>query len=205
MASSNTRVALLLATSAFAALGYGLVSQQVRRQRTRKLDDEAREAILKLGGAARVAARASGPLGKWYGHLPAALRTAWKLRQQRRTSAALAVIGTSLGAIVLSRALERAMAQRTPPPGRGDPSVQSYPSGHALETSAVSIVTGYTLVREELASAAIALPLSASALASGFGRFVLDRHWFTDLLGGYCAGIALGSASAAVYEWRRAA
>lgn len=206
MASSATRIATLFATSALASVGYVLLSEQVRHKKTGQVDRKVRRKTLPwLNDAARDAAKVSGPLGKWYGHLPAALGTAWKFRQHGRSSAALAVVGTSLGAIVLSRALDRVMEHRSPPPGRGDPDVQSYPSGHALETTAVSIVSGYALVREELTSSGIALPLSAASLASGLGRFALDRHWPTDLIAGYCAGIALGTACAGIYEWRRAA
>jgi undecaprenyl-diphosphatase len=206
MASSATRSAILLGISAVAALGYVLVSHGVRRKRTENADRR----LLRKGNTkvfsnpvVHAAARASGPLGKWYGHLPVALRTAWKFGRQGRSTAALTVVGTSLGAILLSRVLERVMAHREPPPARGEPGEQSYPSGHALETTAVSLVSGYALVREGLASPIVALPLSFTSFASGLGRLALDRHWPSDLLGGYCAGIAFGAACAGIYEWRR--
>lgn len=206
MASSATRLAVLFGTSAAAAAGYVLVSEAVRRKKTGRVDRKVRRKALRfVHDGARAAARASGPLGKWYGHLTPALGTAWTFQRRGRSAAALAIAGSSLGAIVLSRVLDRVMAHREAPPGRGEPGEQSYPSGHALETTAVSIVSGYTLVREGFAPPAIVLPLSAAALASGFGRFALDRHWPSDLLGGYFAGIALGTACAGVYEWRRAA
>ncbi|HYO96380.1 MAG TPA: phosphatase PAP2 family protein [Polyangiaceae bacterium] len=204
MASSTSRASILFGTSAVAALGYVLVSERVRRKKTSKADRKLRQRALRAANHhVRKAAEVSGPLGKWYGHLPVALATAWSFRRRQRTAAALTVTGGSLGAIVLSRLLDRVMAHREAPPGRGEPGEQSYPSGHALETTAASIVCGYTLVREGVASPAIVLPLSAAALASGLGRFALDRHWVSDLVGGYCAGIALGTACAGVYEWRR--
>ena len=205
--TSGTRCAVLFGTSALAALGYAFVSMEVRDKKTAKTD----RALRRKGRSKKElenpvvkgAAVASGPLGKWYGHLPAALGTAWKLRSRGRSTAAWAVVGTSLGAIVLSRVLDRVMAHHEPPPGRGEPGEQSYPSGHALETTAVSIVCGYALVREGLASPSVAFPLSTTSLASGIGRLALDRHWASDLLGGYCAGIAFGTACAGIYEWRR--
>jgi undecaprenyl-diphosphatase len=200
-------MAFLFGTSLLATLGYVFVSEQVRRRETGKLDRKvrrrARQQPKSENPVGHVAASATGPLGKWYGHLPAALGTAWKFQRRNRTAAALAVTGTSIGAIVLSRLLDRVMAHHEPPPGRGEAGEQSYPSGHALETTAVSIVSGYALFREKLASPLVALPLALGSLASGLGRLALDRHWASDLLGGYCAGVAFGSACAGIYEWRR--
>lgn len=209
MAPSTTRIALLLGTSALATLGYVLVSERVARRKTGKMDRKVRRKARQQAKAenpvGHAAATASGPLGKWYGHLPAALGTAWKFQKRGRTAAALAITGTSLGAIVLSRVLDRVMKHRAPPPGRGEPDKQSYPSGHAIETTSVSIVSGYALLRERLASPLVALPLMGASLASGIGRLALDRHWASDLLGGYFAGVAFGTACAGIYEWRRAA
>lgn len=38
------------------------------------------------------------------------------------------------------------------------------------------------------------------ALATGLSRLILDRHWASDVIGGYCAGIALGATRAGIYE-----
>jgi undecaprenyl-diphosphatase len=207
--ASSTRIALLLSASALSTLAYLLVSDEVRRKKTRRVDRTMRSKTPQPSKSAdpvgHAAAMATGPLGKWYGHLPAALGTAWNFHRRRRTAAALAVAGTSLGAIVLSRVLDRVMAHHEPPPGRTEPGKQSYPSGHALETTAVSIVSGYALLREGLATPFVTLPLATASVASGLGRLALDRHWASDLVGGYCAGIAFGTACAGFYEWRRAA
>src|SRR5688572_25228830 len=139
MTPSSTRIAVLLTTSALATLGYVFVSEEVRRRKTgrmdRKVRRKARQQPKSENPIGHAAAQASGRLGKWYGHLPAALGTAWKFQRRNRTAAALAVTGTSLGAIVLSRVLDRVMTHHSPPPGRGEPDEQSYPSGHALETT----------------------------------------------------------------------
>jgi undecaprenyl-diphosphatase len=207
--TSATRSAILFGLSAVAALGYVVVSEKVRRRETTRTDRKLRREGLKQSEeenpVAHAAAVASGPLGKWYGHLPAALGTAWRFQREKRRAAAWAVAGTSVAAIVLSRVLERVMTHRPPPPGHDEPDSQSYPSGHALETTAVSIMSGYALLREGFASAAVTPLFAAASVASGLGRLALDRHWASDALGGYCAGIALGAACAGVYEWRRGA
>ena len=91
------------------------------------------------------------------------------------------------------------IAKRRPPPGN-EPSKQSFPSGHAFETTAVVITAGYVLSREGLVRPWATLPFAVAAVASGAGRLLLDRHWASDLLAGYCAGLALGTTSAGVYE-----
>jgi membrane-associated phospholipid phosphatase len=209
MVTSGTRSAVLFGISAVAALAYVAVSENVRRHKTTHTDRKLRRKGLKQSKeknpVAHAAAEASGPLGKWYGHLPAALGTAWKFQREQRSTAAWAVVATSVAAILLSRVLERVMTHRSPPPGHPEPDEPSYPSGHALETTAVSIVSGYALMREGFASPGVTPLLAAAPVASGLGRLALDRHWASDALGGYCAGIALGAACAGVYEWRRSA
>jgi undecaprenyl-diphosphatase len=145
----------------------------------------------------------SQPLGKWYAHLPLALATGYALGRQGRPAAAAAVAGASVGAIVLSRAVERILPQRPPPPERREPWEQSYPSGHSFETTAVALAGGYVLVREGVWRPWTAMPLALVAAASGLGKFVMNRHWASDLVGGYCAGVALGSACAGAYELAR--
>jgi undecaprenyl-diphosphatase len=95
------------------------------------------------------------------------------------------------------------LTRRLPPRERGEPWEQSYPSGHALETSALAVTSGYVLIREELATPWAGSPLSLASLASGLGRLWLDRHWTSDLLGGYCAGISFGATCAGIYELAR--
>jgi membrane-associated phospholipid phosphatase len=194
---------LLFGTAALAALGFGALSLAVARGKTSRFDRRAQRK-LHTAGLVRVAARGSTPIGKWWGQIPASLATALRLWRAERPAGALAVAGTSLGAALLPPLLDRAFAKRLPPPERHEPNAQSFPSGHALQTSAVAVTTGYVLWREGMARPWVAVgPLGLASFAAGAGRLLLDRHWTTDVVAGYCAGIAFGAACAGAYElWR---
>ncbi|AUX45143.1 uncharacterized protein SOCE26_066240 [Sorangium cellulosum] len=196
--------ATLIGTAAAAALGFGLLAGRVAERETCGADKRARRKAKKRAKRKmKKAAAAVGPLGKWYTHVPLSLLAAGVLERQGKTGGALTIAGASLGAAALSRILDRAVKHRAPPPGRNEPWEQSFPSGHALETTAAAIAGGYVLVREGVAGPWVTVPLALASAASGMSRLVLDRHWATDSLGGYLAGIALGTASAGVYELTR--
>jgi len=154
--------------------------------------------------ALRAVAKASTPLGKWWGYVPPAFVTALKLHRDGRAAAAVTIAGTSVAAALLPVALDRATRHRLPPPERHEPNKQSYPSGHALQVSAMALAAGYVMRREQLAPPRWLLPLGPVSLIVGVGRLLLDRHWTSDVIAGYCAGIALGAASAGLYELSRA-
>ena len=206
----NPRALGLFATSAVASAGYACVSRLVFRRRRRsgsttevgRADAGAREAVQRsTSDRAKRLAEATGHVGKWYTHVPLSLAGGLVLALRGRHAAAAAIAGSSLLAAGASRVLDRVHDQRTPPPGKGDPDAQSYPSGHALETTAASLTSSWVLARERVAPTAATAPIAVVlSLVSGLGRLVLDRHWSTDSLAGYLAGIALGSACAGTYE-----
>lgn len=172
------------------------LARLVARGSTASLDARLRRAVRVLDRLpVRVVARAAGPLGKWYGYLPFAVVTSAKLATaHRRSTPALAVVGSAVVARLASEAIELGSPHHEPPPGRGDPSVQSFPSGHTLEPLAVGLVSAVVLAREGVRSPALtALGLVSPALA-GLGRLVLDRHWASDVAGGALAGLAVAGA-----------
>lgn len=201
MTGSRQAARVLFAAAGLSAVGFALVTMRVRAGKMSSFDRAAQRRFQKVeGGPARAAARVTTPVGKWYAHLPAALASGRLLQRRGKTRGALAVVAASAGAAVLSRLLERALAHRAPPPERGEPGVQSYPSGHALESSALALTGSYVLLREGLAQAWVTAPFGLTALSAGAGRLLLARHWTSDVLGGYCAGIAWGATCAALYE-----
>jgi undecaprenyl-diphosphatase len=196
---------LLFGTAALAALGFVALTRAVVHGKTERFDRRAKRRVhgarVDVGGPAlRRAALTTTPLGKWWGYLPPALATARRLQGKGRSAAALTVAGVSVAAALMPPLLKRVLPPRLSPPERGRLSHHCYPSGHALQTSAVALATSYVLTREGLASRWSLAPFGLTSLAAGVSRLVLDRHWTSDVIGGYCAGIALAAAGVGLYE-----
>jgi membrane-associated phospholipid phosphatase len=201
--SSRDRLApgALFAAAGLAALGFAVVARAVTRGKTQRFDRATnRELQRDPSHALELAAVATTPAGKWWGHLPPSLLTAARLHDRGRDAAAVAVVSASLGAVAVTRVLDRWFERRGPQPRRGRLSSHSFPSGHALQTSAVAVTTGYVLAREKMGPSWLPAPLGLVPLAAGLGKLLLARHWSTDVLGGYCAGIAWGATCAGFYE-----
>ena len=195
----------LLSGGAGAAIGFALLARNVRRHRTRHIDGTVRKALPKRHRrVTRVAMQVIDPLGKWYGQTPiAALATAavWRARGPR---AAVPIAAASASAASLAWLLEQTMRPRKPPPGRHSPTEPAFPSGHALQTAAVAWTTAYVLSREGIASPGATVPLALALPAvSGLVKLWRDRHWFTDVMGGYLLGGALAAAATAGHELAR--
>lgn len=85
----------------------------------------------------------------------------------------------------------RLMGKRTP----------SFPSGHAARVAAVAALGGYAAVVEGLAPPRVVIPLGvAASLASGGGRLANERHWGTDIVGGWGLGVAVAGLCALWYD-----
>jgi membrane-associated phospholipid phosphatase len=204
----NTKIStqLLFGVAALGALGFAVTSAAVSRGLFSKFDKRAKRRVHAMrGGGARAnslrfSALATTPLGKWWAYAPPSVLTAVRLQSRGRTAGAVTIAATAALAALLPRVLDRTMKRRLPPFERHDPSKQSYPSGHALQTSAVALTTSYVLYREGLGPRWAGAPLGLASLLAGAGRLLLDRHWSSDVIGGYFAGIALGATTAGVYE-----
>lgn len=140
-------------------------------------------------------------LGKWWAHGPLAATAAALLWRGGRRRGATAVALASASSALAAQAFNRVGFAVAPPPGHPNPDNPSYPSGHAMQLAALSLTAGWVVSRERLAPAAVAMPLAvALPMASSAGRFWQDRHWASDVLGGWLAGLALASWSMAGYE-----
>ncbi len=93
-----------------------------------------------------------------------------------------------------------------PPGGLTSALSFGFPSGHTSAGTAVAVVLGYIIARERGArrlgaTIALVIPLSV-----GISRIYLDKHWASDVIGGWLIGGAYAVAVCAIYEhaFRRA-
>ena len=121
---------------------------------------------------------------------------------RRRSLAPLAVLFAPVVA-VFAYLGTKSIVLRTRPSGMGNAfeGTFSFPSAHATTSSAVCAAVAYLAYREGLLSGATAVAGAAIfCLFIGISRIYLDVHWTTDVLGGWCLGIAIGATASALYE-----
>jgi membrane-associated phospholipid phosphatase len=206
MNDSQRNACWLAAASLGTAAAFTVLTVAVVRGETADWDQRSKRTVkARTSEPQRRLSQTSAPVGKWWSQVVASLVGAGRLTLSGRRAAAGAVAGASIGAAVLTPLLERVIPIRRPPPEHPEydnPSKQSYPSGHALRTSATATTTAYVLWREGRAPWAGG-PLALASVVSSGGKLVLSRHWTTDIIGGYLAGIAWGTACASLYELAR--
>ncbi len=206
------RASLLGAGAAAAAAGFGALAAASARRAPTPVDEAVREraAAADDGGALGRAAAAPLPLGKWHGYVPAALAVAAYVVRARGASpralaGAGAVVAAAAAATALGPAFDRWLPQPPAPPGHPSPRDPVFPSGHTMGPGGVALTAAYVLAREGLAPAAVALPAAlALPLVTAGGKLVQQKHWASDVAGGYLVALALAGALAAAYERARA-
>jgi undecaprenyl-diphosphatase len=122
------------------------------------------------------------------------------LRRHRRIAAIVAT-----APIVATAGFDglKALFERARPAGAALANITTYafPSGHATVAAAVWLTLAYCLYRERLMPAWPAAMLGIVwPVLIGLTRIYLDVHWTTDVLGGWCLGMAVALAAAGVYE-----
>jgi membrane-associated phospholipid phosphatase len=194
----------LLAAGTAAAAAFIGTAHVVRTRRAHPVDRKVRRKVphgaTKETPHGRAIERVQ-KLGKWWmqGPMTAVAAAALVRTGHGRAASALTLASASSG--IAQKLFDDHVFRRQPPPGHPKQGTPSFPSGHAIQLAAVSLTAGYVLMREKIAPAAIAMPLAVGLpmLSSG-ARLYQDRHWASDVIGGWLVGIALASWSSAAYE-----
>jgi undecaprenyl-diphosphatase len=194
----------LSAVSVATAAAFAVLAKKNLRPRTILGDIRMRARLPRYGRKTRKAVIPFGYLGKELGLMPIAGIASAKLLMDGRKQGAIAIAAATLTSIAASHVFDRVLQQRTPPPGRKAPADPHFPSGHALHSTAVLGIGAWVLTREGIAGKKAAIAGAAAlAAALGFDRLVQDRHWTTDVVGGWLAAISIASLAAAGYELSR--
>jgi undecaprenyl-diphosphatase len=183
-------------------LAFAALARVVHRRPDNPVDATAREQV--LANTDRPVQEAHKYLkkpGKWFVLVPASLAASALLAKARGLAAAVPVALSSVLAAAVAEGSEAWLPSRPPPPGRNDPEEPSFPSGHTLQPTALSLTAAYVLSREGVVRPLVAAPVAlAVPLVFGLIQLPGDRHWFSDVAGGWLAGLSVAAACAALYE-----
>jgi membrane-associated phospholipid phosphatase len=206
------RAMALGVVAAGAAAGFGVLAAAVARRDTARADEALRRrTAAPEGSQVRKVAEAAAPVGKWWTYIPAALGASAYLLAMRdergergsrsRMIGAGALLLAGTVATALNPTFDHVLPQPPAPPGHPSRRKPVFPSGHAFGPSSIALTAAYVLAREGVARPAVALPVAALLpLATAGGRVLQEKHWASDVLGGYVGGLALAAACAATYE-----
>ena len=213
---SRRRALALGAVSMGAGAGFGVLASAVARRDTAETDERVRrQTAAPAQHPARRAAEAISPLGKWWAYLPAVLaaclyvlaapRSQWRRGRSARKAGAGAMLLAGTTTAALGPVFDRWLPQPPAPPGHKSPRKPVFPSGHTIGPTAVSLTTAYVLSREGLARPEIAAPVALMVpLVTASGKILSQKHWASDVLGGYLGGTAVAAAWLGAYEAARA-
>lgn len=203
----NGRIPLFATLSIASITGFAMLARAVARRETAPIDHEVHHHTkLDKGEPGREAAEKVSPIGKWWTYVPAALLTGTYVfarrdrEKQSRVAGTAAIVSASVVAAAVNHVFDYLLPQPPPPPGR-PPDHPVFPSGHAFGTMSVALTAAYVLSREDLVRGEIAFPLSLIVpIVSSAARMIEEKHWISDILGGYLAAAGLSCAALAGYE-----
>jgi membrane-associated phospholipid phosphatase len=205
----NARVPLFAIFSAGSIAAFALLARAVARRDTAPIDHEVHEQTkIDKGEPGRETAEKVSPIGKWWTYVPAAALTGTYVFARRgeerddqsRVAGMVTIIAAAAIAASVNHLFDDLLPQPPPPPGR-PPDHPVFPSGHAFGTMSVAMTAAYVLSREELAHAAVVLPIALIVpVVSSAARMIEEKHWVSDVIGGYLAAMGLSFAAVSVYE-----
>lgn len=206
----------LTASAAVATVGFGAVARATAKRDVTDVDELVqRKLAFEPQHPVRRSARLLAPLGKWYTYLPAALALAaysararhtgfGRPRRRDRHAGSAAIVASGILAYALGKAGDTWLPQPPTPPGHRQRNKPVFPSGHAFGTGAVAMTSAYVLSRQGHLHAEVAAPVALTLpLLFSSTRLIDQRHWASDILGGYLAAVGVASACCAGYEARR--
>jgi undecaprenyl-diphosphatase len=184
------------------AATFATLSTLVGKRRTSSFDGAVRKRVARRHNPfAKKVVTALGYSGKSWVHGPAAALVADYVKHRGSFEGSRAINLASTLSTTVSKTADWMLKHRSPPPGRHSPREQSFPSGHTLESAALSLTAAHVLSRESLLDPRIAFPIAISIpILEGAGRLYLDRHWATDVAAGLCAGVTIAALCVLGYE-----
>lgn len=198
-----------------AAAAFVALAVAVGREKTLKKDDQLRRKTAPPEShPLRKAAERISPLGKSVVYLPLAAAGASTVIANRHADeellpfllAAGAIITSGILASILNPMFDEVLPQPPAPPGREDPTKAVFPSGHAMGPGAILFTTAYALTREGRSSAKALNTVALSIpLVTAGARLLEEKHWASDILGGYLGAVMISATALAAYEAARAA
>jgi membrane-associated phospholipid phosphatase len=182
-----------------------LVARKVAVNETKSLDDRIRDILQAhrtsaLDIATKPITLVSLPLLV----VSATAVVVWWLHHIGRDNASLAIGATLIIAAAVGQAFTMFFPQPVPPDATGEKDGKkppaTFPSGHTTGVTAEALVIAYVLYSERLASPAAIAALAAWPLLVGVSRLYRNRHWFSDIIAGWIAGVAVASISVLLYQ-----
>lgn len=200
MTRSMPLIPTVLATGS--GLAFAALARAVHRRPDNPVDASARDQVLEnTNGTVQDAHKVLRRPGKWYVLVPASFVASAILARMRGLAAGLPVVLSSVLGAATAEGTEAWLPSRPPPPGRNDPEEPSFPSGHTLQPTALSLTAAYVLSREGLVRPQLAAPVAlAVPLVFGLIQMPGDRHWLSDVVGGWLAGLTIAATCAALYD-----
>lgn len=132
-------------------------------------------------------------------HIPVSILGARVMRRLGRRGGG-AIAASAVASWLAVRLLRRLVHRPRPPrpPGRGPKTESTFPSGHTTELTALAIVAAHVCERQQILTHRQARALRVGLpLLIGIDRVYVREHWFTDVLGGWALGAAVGFALSA--------
>jgi undecaprenyl-diphosphatase len=128
------------------------------------------------------------------------------LAMTRKTHAALLVLGSVIGGVLISQTMKWAYGRPRPDlvPHGAEVITASFPSGHSMMSAVVYLTVGALLARTEQDRAVKAYILAVAVLLMllvGVSRVYLGVHWPTDVLAGWALGGLWALLCLALMQW----